>query len=67
MILLLVRNFSLESQANFRLKYTTTHVLIESLIFHVFNVKNYIDAASLEYFYMMPFLMYYGNMWNNLD
>jgi hypothetical protein len=29
--------------------------------------KNKINVASLEFFYMMPFLIYCGKMWNNLS
>jgi hypothetical protein len=39
----------------------------KSLVFHVLSVKNYINVVNLNLFYMVPFLMYYGNMWNNFD
>jgi hypothetical protein len=39
----------------------------QCLVFYVFNVKICINVASLEYIDMMPFVMYYGRMWNNLD
>jgi hypothetical protein len=39
----------------------------QCLVFYVFNVKICINVANLEYIDMMPFVMYYGRMWNNLD
>jgi hypothetical protein len=49
---------------------TSTHIAtsVMNVLFFMFLMsKNCINLASLEYFYMMHILMYYGNIFNNLD
>jgi hypothetical protein len=39
----------------------------QHLVFHVSSFKNYNNVASFEFFCMMPFLMFYRNITNNLN